>query len=373
MRTLSFGVGKEGSQLYTYIHFNQLPLPTIFDYEIVILNLPNLDEHSFKVFESKKQEFQKFFESGGICFVILAREMGETMTNYSWCPFKDKLKIENKEGETFIVIDRKAKFLFDSVRFFWNCYFSEIKIEHKILATNRTKDPVSIVVPYHNGYCVFLPRPILYPDLTNLITLHELLMKRGLELIPEKEDKQDASNLPGWASSLATKQELSLIKTLNEINRKLGKYAKFKQLYWQSGDNLNALVTSAFEELGFAITRLPKETHADFEVKIDENLTGVCEVKGLLGNATIQDLRQLLEYYTDQRDIEKRNVKGIFVVNHYRTQEPDSRGAPATRDAMDLIRKYNFKLITTKELYGLLVEFWEMALSKEDIRNRIFC
>ena len=90
-----------------------------------------------------------------------------------------------------------------------------------------------------------------------------------------------------------------------------------------------------------------------------------------MGSATIQDLRQLPDYYVEQKDKEKRSVKGIFIINHYRNQAPPNRKNPATQDAMDLIEKYGFNILTTTELYNLLVQHWEKTITKEEILRKL--
>ena len=139
-----------------------------------------------------------------------------------------------------------------------------------ILATNRAKDPISILVPHENGYCIFLP----FTEETN--KLLNLLIKEGLNIIPEKKEIIKPEEIPSWATEYMTETEIELLKKRNEIEEKLGKYNKFKPLLWETGDSLQELVISAFEEIGIPVTRLPKESHADFEFPINADFTGVC-------------------------------------------------------------------------------------------------
>jgi|GEM_PF-4544670 len=229
------------------------------------------------------------------------------------------------------------------------------------------------MIPFENGYCIFLP----FVNEDKRTQLLSLLIEKGLRLIEEKEtgveeeeEQIPSANLPSWATAYMSKTEVHLLKTRNEINEKLGKYNKFKALFWETGSNLEGLVIEAFEELGIEVTRLPKESHGDFEFSINEHLTGVCEVKGLMGNADRRNLRQLLDYFVEQRDIEKRNVKGILVVNHYRNEKPSERGKPVTDDAADLVETYDFHVLTALQLYEYLTMFWENKLTTNDFRKK---
>jgi hypothetical protein len=364
MRTLCLGIGSEKSAKYHYSSLNRQEYPTISDYDLVIVNLNDLAPPFNSFFARTREEFKKFFENRGVCFVILtARNLSEDsrVSNFEWCPFSEKMRIQNKQGETVICKLKKAQFFFDQIEFYWNCFFSAISPDVTVVATNRTHDPISVIVPYESGSCVFLPSTDKDNELLNL------LIEKGLNIIPEIERGSASSGVPSWASSLMSETELDLLESMNQIGGRLGKYNRFKALLWESGEALQNLVVNAFEEVGIEVTKLPKESHADFEIHLDRNLTGVCEVKGLLGDANIQDLRQLLDYFIDQRDIEKRNVKGIFIVNHHRNEEPSKRGNPVTRDASDLMKKYGFALLTATQLYGYLTKYWQGQFTKEDI------
>ena len=365
LRILCLGIGNEKDKRYKYIQNNVDP-PTIFDYDYLILNLPAYMElsHMYRTLAQKRPEFDKFFENNGVCVVISEkRDIFYESSNYDWCPFVDKFKIENKYGETITFLDKRSRFIFENVTFTWNHYFTNITIDHTVLATNRANDPISILVPYRSGYCIFLPNPD--KNFVNLEKLHELLLSRGLQLIPERVDAGNIVTLPSWAKLIASQRELSLLEKYNKLSEQIGKYSKFKQLYWESGDSLENLVIEALKELGLEVTKLPKGSHADFEVKLNGDLIAVSETKGLAGSATLQDLRQLLDYYTEQRDIEKRSVKGIFIVNHYRNEEPSKRGDPLTKDANDLMSKHGFQLLTTAKLYELLEKHWNNEITKE--------
>ena len=151
-----------------------------------------------------------------------------------------------------------------------------------------------------------------------------------------------------------------------------GKTGKFKPLLYETGVNLENLVIDAFREMGIKVRKLPEGSYADFEFQISEDLIGICEVKGLTGSANIRHLRQLLQYFIEQRDIEKRNVKGIFIVNHFRNKNPKERDKPLTNDAEELVKKYGFVVLTTVDLYNYITKFLENKLSKEDFLSKFY-
>lgn len=365
MRILGLGIGTYLSEC-EYSDINLTDLPTIFDYDMVIMDLRQMSATYNKHIAKKLNEFRKFFQTGGICYVIMQKfDKDNTVSNYDWCPFSKEIEIVNKSGKTVSCQSKDAKPIFDSTVFEWICFFSKYPEDTIILATNRANDPISIMVPCENGHCVFLPNP---DDTTKL---GNTIIGKGLNIIPaEREEVAISTQLPSWATDFMTETELNLLKARNKIVEKLGKYNKFKPLLWETGDSLQELVIDAFEELGIEVSRLPKESHGDFEFPIKEDLTGVSEVKGLSGNGDRRNLRQLLDYFVEQRDIEKRDVKGVFIVNHFRNEKPSERGNPVTQDALELVNTYNFHTLTTTQLYDCLIKFWENKLTKEDFLRR---
>lgn len=356
MRVLCIGDFEENENYTVGSFFHGIP--TIYDFDMVILDIPSAVSYSFfGRLSERKNEFIEFFKSGGTCFALSApRFTHERKSNYDWCPFY--LYAENKSGETVICKSDRAKWLFDSVSFRWSTHFSSYsKDVSTILAVNRAGHPISLHVPYERGHCIFLPHTREKKGLVNL------LMQKGLNLIPKKEG--ELGEIPEWLGEFSTKEEMDLLKGYQEIEGKLGKYNKFKRLLWETGKRLERVVIDSFREIGIDAMELPEGSHADFEFPLTEEVTGVCEVKGILGSVDRDDLRQLLDYYVEQRDIEQRNIKGIFVANHFRNLTPKERGDVATEGALDIAKKHDFCIISALRLYRILDDVWRGKITKE--------
>ncbi len=357
MRVLCIGGDFKENENYTVTDSFRY-IPTIYDFDMVILDIPSAGEVIFfEELSAKKNEFIEFFKSGGTCFALSApRLIYERKTNYDWCPFY--VFAENKSGETVICQSDRAKWLLDSIYFSWNTHFSNYPEDvSTILAVNRAGHPISLHVPYGGGHCILLPYT------SEKDKLVKLLVQKGLNLIPKKEEGH--VEIPDWLKEFSTKEEMDLLKRYQEIEGKLGKYNKFKRLLWETGKRLERVVIDSFREIGIEVRELPEGSHADFEFPLTEEVTGVCEVKGILGSADRDDLRQLLDYYVEQRDIEQRNIKGIFVVNHFRNLNPKERGDVSTEGALDIAKKHNFCIISTLRLYRILDDLWKGKIKKE--------
>jgi len=367
-RVLCLGIGREDGR-YDYAKPDE-DAPTIFDYDIVIVNTDGVDG-AFVYY--KREQFTRFFKNSGICFAVSSPNtifryspLNLTTTSSLYCtygflPSGDKeIATKKVQGKVVKCIYEEAKWIFDSVQFYWSCYFTKVPKNSRVLATNKVGDPVSLVTPYEAGYCVFLPQTYY---LTRLV---DLLLENGLSLIPDFVEIE----VPEWIGEYATPLESQLLRQKLEIEKRLGKTGKYKPLLYETGTSLENLVIDAFGEIGLDVSRLPEGSHADFEFPISEELTSVCEVKGLMESANVRHLRQLLQYYIEQRDIEQRNVRAVFIVNHFRDKNPRDRGEPLTKDASELVEKHDFRVITTVELYDFITKLLEDKLDKEEFLKR---
>jgi hypothetical protein len=365
MRVLCLGI-LSGKEISKYAMPSK-DAPTIYDYDLVIIDSDIIDISTFHI---KKDQFERFFMNGGICFVLLSKSKSiytgiTSIDKYDFLSIRENIKIRNVSGEWISCELKEAQWLFDNFSFTWDCSVYDLPVDYNVIAVNKVNDVVSFSTQIHNGYCIFIPKV----DNSQRSSLVDTLIQRGQNLV---QIERGIVKIPEWLNFYATELERNLLIQKNEIEKKLGKAGKIKPLLYETGNNLERIVLEVFKDIGFEIMRLSKECYADFEFSLSQDLTAVCEIKGLLGSANVQDLRQLLQYFIEQRDIEQRNVKGIFIVNHFRETKPDKRGAPLTKDALELINKHNFKVVTTVEIYNFLTENLDEKVSKHEFIKELF-
>lgn len=341
-------------------------MKTIFEYDVVIINFKNMNIHTFwELFVSQKErEFSIFFKNGGICFVILSTpEFPPLLFEklFGWCPFRESFNIKSYKGLEIYNINKDFQFLFENVQYNLSFYFSDYPEDSIVLATNKPRNPISIIIPYYKGRCVILPSAKEPDVLYSVISLN----------IEKFYPKIEPALKPDWVNDYLTEQEKELFKKKEEIETELGRFSLYKQLLWETGERLESLVKNCFIELGMKVKDLSKDSACDFEIDLGNNITAVCEVKGLKNNVNREDMRQLLEYFIEKRDFEDRNVKGIFIVNHYRNISPSERGEPVTESAKRLASNYDFKVLTTIELYQYLKSFWQGTFSLDMLLKRL--
>lgn len=172
------GFGKKANYTVTNLFMR---VPKIYDFDMVILDIPSGELFDlFEKLSAKKDEFIKFFRSGGTCFALsIPRLAYGPKTNYDWCPF---YVYGVKSGETVICRSDRAKWLFDSISFRCRAHFSHYpRGVSTVLAVNSAGQPISLHVPHEKGHCIFLP----YTDEKNKLV--KLLVRKGLSLIPGKK------------------------------------------------------------------------------------------------------------------------------------------------------------------------------------------
>lgn len=337
-------------------------MKTIYEYDAVLLNLNSISYNAYWDLLYKKgirREFSTFFENGGLCFVFmpLTSALGDVFT---WFPESDNLVASRYNGLQLYNIDIEFAFLFKHAGYQLNYYFTKYPENSIILATNKPGNPVSLYIPIQEGGCIILP------SLKQLDKIYSIIYNNLNSFYPELE----FGIKPEWVSSYLSEKETELFNKKEEIEEKLGKYSVYKELLWGTGTKLEKLVRQSLAELGCNVTRLPIDSACDFEVDLGDGLIGVCEIKGLKKNATKDEMRQLLEYFIDQRDFKEKQVKGIMILNHYRDTHPLKRPEPLSEGGKKLAIDYKFKIMTTIELYNYLNLYWNKKLTTEEfIKN----
>jgi len=178
------------------------------------------------------------------------------------------------------------------------------------------------------GSAMLLPPLGLASETEDALVLHAFL---GVELsIPE----------PGWAqkfhvphqseieAEIAAKQDavLQLEQEIADHQAALVELRRWVALLYNDGHGLEDIVGQALELLGASVTQKSKEKH-DFRVHVEGFRDGVMEIKGSRNPRFERGtLRQLAGWMDEVNHEENLVVKGIFVGNAARNDEPQNRG-----------------------------------------------
>jgi hypothetical protein len=266
------------------------------------------------------------------------------------------LGIVNEHGDTFYVKNEELKYFSPLIKqipkdeITWDCYFSKLPENSKIIAVNRAGYPVFAEVPIGNGKLVILPR---FKDVKHAINI---LIN---EIFPQMVHEDDPMTIPKWLSSFTSDYERSTRSILSQIE-------KAKRLLYTKDKLLKKAVASAFEIIGFNVVELPDGTNADLEI-FDDKQKAVVEVKGHENRQSDRnDALQLLGYSTPEGNA----VKGIFVSNSEFCKPPEERRKEAFKQgAIELATDTKLSLVSTTDLYEIVMIILQKKTTDSGIKE----
>lgn len=355
-------------KLIEYRYKYDKKIPTIYDYRVVFIRNPyeiydrrnkSTTVNIRKDLINKKDEIKTFLEKGGILCTFLTNEI---KNNYDWIPFS--FNIISKDGEEIEPENTPFKKIFQKYSFKWLAHFKYTESSDIILAKNLFDFPVSLVRKKGKGIMIFLPfygegdiSKNILRDIIDIIKKN-FLMKPGIISIQ-----------PDWLEKYYLPDEKTLLRKIDDAKNIILEYNIIKQILYETGDPLVDSLKFLFKKFGFQVTIKEKEGIQDIELK-HEKFFAIIEVKGKNKDANITDIRQLLDWYVDvQGEDESRDVKPIFIINHFRENEPKSRGEPFTQKALETGTNNGFCLITTYYLFNSYEKFLKGTITIEDIKK----
>jgi hypothetical protein len=391
--------------------------PALLDYHIVVLDVAMIDREQSRIKLLVEQNnktgegtdfhelafdtsvslsaplFKELIETGGIVLAFADAESswnGRALTklgsagtgavkfennyvgksSYSWLPVA--LKVVNKSGPNVYPKTTVGDFkvLSDSFREEdrnWQCYFIDCPKNSNVLFTNRAEYAIGLEVPLGKGRLVLLPR---FGNVTYATKL--LIEKVVLPQLGFKEQKRPASIRQSWVAKFEFSAKRKAMEDMEQARSRIEEYSNLEPLLDSSGEELRQAVRVAFSKIGFQVTQPPETKPVeDLDLAFD-NWNAIVEVKGKEADANLRDLRQLLSYLVEVRDIDgKSDMNGIFVINHYSKVDAETRGKPFTPEAEDLAKKQRIMLCTSYDIYLAIGKVLEGKDSFEALRTRI--
>ncbi|KCZ71910.1 hypothetical protein ANME2D_01966 [Candidatus Methanoperedens nitroreducens] len=350
-------------------------IPSLLDYNVVFVNLPKIGYNSASIsyFFAKYNEIPLFLTGGGIIVLICPSEKTyantigigpySSINTYSFLPFK--LNNFNTHGETIEPnLQHPLSTILKKYKVRWECYFNYGNAEH-VIGRNMVKLPVSLSIPYSNGYVILMP---LFEEDKFVQVLNDLLdiIKKNYF---QKNIISSSTQTPLWVNKYQINKEINLIKQFEEIKSELHRYNEIRKILYTTGIELTKAVAYVFSELGFKVIEKEHEGLHDIEAETDKFFS-IIEVKGLKGHANVDDLRQLLDHHIEASK-QNEDVKGIFILNHYKEDEPSNRKEPFSKDAIRLGTKNEFCMMTTIDLFKIYSQYIEGKIKIETIISRI--
>lgn len=190
---------------------------------------------------------------------------------------------------------------------------------------------------------------------------------------------------PAWCDDIKTKKSSEIgneIEKLFEDKQKIEsliaqklndaeRIGFYKQLLWQVGAELEDVVHASLKLIGL----LPSSpTIADDDGILNyKNEEYMLEIKsGLEHGASFTELSKLITRMESRKKLNKKDCKGIFILNHFANFPLKERGDPFPPNVRGTAKVNNVKLITTEQLFNIIKQALDGEISGADAQKQFF-
>ena len=402
-------------------------VPYVADFDAVVVNLTTLDSRLLKglcdrrepntgfpgggervinVLASLRDDFYALLQSGGEVYCIVSRvlesderialhEGGTTpwYTSLEWSPIK--FKTVQKVGETVKCLDERFQKYADAIGR-WKVYIdaefddSYVRakacdpswhlfvgsgfygLKSKVAVETRAGHPLVVGV-YWNSLSIQSKEVYRSGTLYILIAPSRVSTSEGIDLLLATDMERERP--PHWLADIVvpnTSKKRQQIAEMSEhmttLTREIEDQEACRTLLYSSGKELENATASAFSEMGFSVEARPGKRE---DLLVRGGITDILvEVKGKSKSISLGDLRQLAQYTTDA-EIDRQNVKGLLVGNHYRLMPPTKRRRAFPINVVEFAKPRNIALLTAVDLFQLLCAYREGRIDRNSIASLI--
>ena len=367
------------------------PFPNFSECDILVVNTCTFPYH-FKIENmlTAKQHIFELLNTGGEILVISRLN---TKQNYSWCPVNPET-LQTTPGERVVYPheSKYAPYLKQVKR--WTFYFGDIDTSYvnskligqsqfaKTLSTknsetvfNKANQVIGLRFNFEvlytllvefpvatTGSIYFLPQPTEVTPELGIDILLGILAGGKAEPPPHWEETIDLPTLHSVDQKITDKMKLlgNMNNELRSLQEERSKLTRLRQLLWTNGITLEEIVKDAFLQLGFLeIRRGRARDLEDWVIDVSTNSEYqhcVFEAKGSLKRTSLANLTQCNKW-VDDYVLEKKKVKGIFVPNQHRLEDPsDPSKVHFEPNELHYAETRDICILTSKEIFGAVSE-----------------
>lgn len=180
---------------------------------------------------------------------------------------------------------------------------------------------------------------------------------------------------PKWMDKYSFKEKNGLDKKVENLTSQITEYEMFERLLYMTDIPLQEAVSFALDWLGFEnVIHLKEDTDNPDITFTYQGLKALVEVEGTTKAGDKEKVQQLYGWVT--REIVQQNrkteeLKGFFVVNHFREIEPQKRGEPLTTHAKHFLKLNQSHFFTTHFLFNTVTTVMH-GVSKDEARKKVW-
>ncbi len=180
---------------------------------------------------------------------------------------------------------------------------------------------------------------------------------------------------PEWISKYELPERAEFVRKLEDLQTQLSEVEQMERLLYLTDIPLEEAVASTLQWLGFSDVRHHQDVTDNPDITFTHN--GVCaivEVQGPSGPGDKEKVLQLQGWLNRAIGEGKRasEIRGFYVLNHYREVDPEARRPPLTAHAKEQLRLFHGKLLTTVSLFDIACQVKRGKLAKEKARDRVW-
>ncbi len=344
--------------------FTGINMENIFSYYFGFVMKITIERgKSKKVLKKEFQDYYKLLRDWTFCFSIYNKSMSELCKNGN---------IEYIDCDIVPIAENKA-------RKFLGVLLTNFKLiectyrSYHYLNLNNSNPYQSRVKEHFSGKLYILhtlgndSNKGVLTILKNLFglsfTREEPEWSKKIEFEKSKEIKKKVQELE--------EKKSKLIQEINRNKQELQRLNEFKKLLWETGHELEGIVHKCFKELLFVDISVPTKSEEDGIFEYDSSIF-VVEIKsGERRGAKFEELSKLITRMQNIRVKCKKDVKGIFIINHYANFPPNERKNPFPDNVKKTAEVNNVKLLTTVELFEIIKNVIDGKLDKKEAINKI--
>lgn len=389
----------------------------IKDFDIVFFNLKSLEERKDKFlqvepFKENKIEFPsqedvlKLIRSGGdlICILPTTRKIIAmnrdvipkkiTQDLFEWLPAELHFNEEKGESLEEGSVNESWKWYFNE-QFEWPMCFTPTKnIKTSYLDLTETGCTQSGIYAYVetlalNGYYENIAIKILFSkSYPGKITSESDLFEGSIYLLPLKKGEnfneftkkvleknypdfeESAGEVPEWLENYTIPEEKKTLEKIKKLENRLQGMKKYKKLLYERGNALGKIVRKTFRDVGLDVEgEVPGRRDGAINF---EDLRIIMEITGTSGNISMEKCRQLNHWVDNSRaEDPDKNTTGLLVANIQCNTDPKERDFEIPSNIKNYLKQYDYKYITTLELFKMMKKWRGEEISVENIEEKI--
>jgi len=323
---------------------------------------------------------QEVFRHKGTSIVLNSRNF---LNNWDFLSRSKNLPIEKDSGREISVLDGDTQIFsflrknITSAQYTTN--FGSAKnmpTAREPILINKFGDCVSeLLTPIEdsNGKILILPQMLKKPEIVKTL-LKEVLPEISPHLFPYAEsinwvtkDEYEISSVNEYKSDKIAVQK-DTQKKLEELDKLIekerNKYSFVQEILTATGEELVVDIKKCLELIGFKKVvnvdekiqgkNTAKQKQEDLQV-LDKSPVLLIEIKGLTGVPQEADIMQVFKYVSRRmRELDRTDVRGIFIVNHQRNLPPLSRGKAFAQQQEKDAKSNDITILTSWDLFLLI-------------------